>query len=79
MAAAKKAAAPKPQAKEDPAAQPDAAPSGESAYQVTGALVQARVGEKVLHFSFGAILPAGVHSEDLANLKSLGFVREVKA
>ena len=43
---------------------------------VTGSLVQARVGDRVLHFHRGDVLPEGVSQESLEHLKSLGYVAE---
>lgn len=43
---------------------------------VVAPLVQAKIGNQVLHFYKGDILPEGVDAASLENLKSLGFVDE---
>lgn len=47
-----------------------------TAHVVTGALVQAQVGDRVLHFYRGDVLPKDVSEETVEHLKSLGYVTE---
>lgn len=46
---------------------------------VEAALIQAKVGGRVLHFYRGDVLPADVDSDTVDNLKSLGYVSEAPA
>lgn len=41
---------------------------------VLAPLVQAKLGNRVLHFYQGDILPEGVDEESIENLKQLGFI-----
>jgi len=45
-------------------------------YVVVGPLIQATVGNSVLHYRAGDELPAGVSQDELDNLLSLGLVKK---
>lgn len=44
---------------------------------VTAPLIAAKIGNQVLHFRAGDVLPEGTDKASIDNLKSLGFVAEV--
>jgi hypothetical protein len=45
--------------------------------KVIAPLVSVRFGDKVLQYSFGDVLPAGVSEDSIKHLKELGFVESV--
>jgi hypothetical protein len=56
-----------------------AAENKTSGYVVVAPLVQAVIGDRVLHFYKGDVLPGGISAESLQNLKELGFVESTGA
>lgn len=71
MTAAKKAAA-------RPTAETKSAKKG-PAYQVVAPLVAVKVGEQVLQYYAGDILPDGVAQDSIDHLSELGFIAEPDA
>ena len=41
---------------------------------VTAPLIQAKVGQQVLHFQFGDVLPDGVSDDEIERLTALGLL-----
>ena len=66
---AKKAAAPKKAAESE-----DAPRKGGKTYRVSAPLIQVTVGEQVLQYSEGAVLPGGIDKDQLDHLSDLGFI-----
>lgn len=71
MAATKKAAS----SSDDADSKPTSKKKG-ATYRVTAPLISAHVGQQVLQFSSGDILPDGLDQDSLDHLLDLGFIAE---
>ena len=73
---AKKASAPKAADRPPSGDAPTTAKKGGKTYKVTAPLISVQVGERVLQFAAGDVLPGGLSQDALDHLNRRGFIAE---